>query len=461
MVTSSTDDTIAAVSSPPGRAPRGLLRLAGPDAQSILTSLVGSDCADNAFGNPRTLEEARLQHPDLPNLPVLVAAFRAPHSYTTQDLAEVQTPGHPALLERLMRAALDAGARTAQPGEFTFRAFTAGRIDLTQAEGIAATISATSDSQLQAATLLRAGRLGTFAGELVDTLGNQLALVEAGIDFVDQEDVVPVMPAQLDERIDSLADRVDHLLRRSRSWGALDALPRVVLVGAPSAGKSTLFNALLGRTRAVIDEAPGTTRDVLVEPLMLTAPNGQGVEAQLVDIAGLDRPAAALDEQVQEAAQQAVRQADVIVHVIPAEAEASALGLALPTGAAQLTVRSKADQLAAASSSDALAVSAHTGANLDALRRAIAEGIGDRGVSVSAEMLALQPRHEQALRAAAAHLIAARQLVHPQREHRQLEHTELIAGELRGALDQLAGLGGRLTPDDVLGRVFATFCIGK
>ncbi len=183
----------------------------------------------------RTLHRVRLKHPPLP---ALLAIYQAPASYTGEYVAELQVPGHPALLERLLQQAVHAGARLAEPGEFTFRGFTAGKFDLTQAEGIAATISAVSDSQLEAAALLRNGRLGTWAHDLVDALGSALALVEAGIDFVDQEDVVPITPGDLNDRLRTIADRLDELVRHSRSWGALEALPRVVLVGPPSAGKS-------------------------------------------------------------------------------------------------------------------------------------------------------------------------------------------------------------------------------
>ncbi|MFW6059531.1 MAG: tRNA modification GTPase [Phycisphaeraceae bacterium] len=446
-------DTIAAVSSPPGRSPRALIRIAGDQLRTVLRALIDGETPTT----PRTLHRVRLKNP---RLPALLTTFAAPASYTGDDLAELQVVGHPALLERLLQQTIRAGARLAEPGEFTFRAFTAGKLDLTQAEGIAATIAAISDSQLAAASLLREGKLGTFAASLVDELGNALALVEAGIDFVDQEDVVPVPPPELDARLQSLAAQLHQLLQRSRSWGALEALPRVVLVGPPSTGKSTLFNALLGRPRAVIDPAPGTTRDVLIEPMTLTAPTGQTVEVELVDIAGLDRPSAALDEQVQAAAQRAIAQADLILAVNDAPT-ANAPPIAPPVGATVLHVRTRIDQHPTPPPDDTLPVSAHTGAGLDTLRRAIAQRIGARGVSVAAEMLALQPRHEQALRNADHHLAAARDLLAPQRDAHQLTHTELIAGEMRSALDALASLGGRLSPDDVLGRVFATFCIGK
>lgn len=443
------DDTIVAVSSPPGRSSRGLIRMSGPGTRSIITRLTGADLA------PRMLTVSRLRI-GAHCFRILVSLFTAPRSYTGQDLAEIQLPGNPALLDRVLHAITALGARGAEPGEFTFRAYLAGKLDLTQAEGIAATIAATSDSQLQAAALLREGKLGQYATQLVDALGTQLALVEAGIDFTDQDDVVPIPPGRLDANLAAIAAKLDDLLSHSRSWGAIEALPRVVLVGDPSTGKSTLFNALLGRQRAVISEQPGTTRDLLAEPLTLQSENGQAVEVMLIDIAGLDEPRNYIDEQMQLAAQNAIRSADLILSI-------AARG-PLPAGVPVIELITKCDDDtddARGSPLPALRISAHTGRNLDVLRSLIAQRLGERAVSVAADMLALQPRHESALRTALSDISAARELLASQRENHAISHVELVAGALRSALDQLAGLGGTLTPDDVIGRVFATFCVGK
>ncbi len=437
-------DTIVAISSPPGRSIRGLLRFSGPHTRTILTRLLRLQPDDPRLKG-HTLSSARLHRPAIP---VLAAFFQAPRSYTGEDAAELQLPGHPALLDRVLHQAIDHGARLAEPGEFTFRAYTAGRLDLTQAEGVAATIAACSDAQLHAAAMLREGKLGRFAADLVDRLGSRLALVEAGIDFVDQEDVVPIPPGELDAALKPLETQLADLLRRARSWGAIEALPRVVLVGPPSSGKSTLFNALLSRDRAVIHAAPGTTRDAIAEPLTLIDDHGRPVEVMLVDIAGLDRADALLDRQAQQAARDAIARADLVLRI---QTDRS---FAAPT----LDIAAKADLH---DTGDDLCVSAHTGHNLDKLRSAIVHAVGSRAVSVAADSLALQPRHESALRAALESVREARRLLGPQLAAQAIDHVELIAGRLRAALDDLAGLGGQLTPDDVIGRVFATFCIGK
>ena len=396
-------------------------------------------------------------------MPALLAFFPAPRNFTGQDIAEIQVPGNPALLERLLHRVIALGARLAEPGEFTFRAYLAGKLDLTQAEGIAATIAAVSDGQLMAATMLRDGQLGRYGQDLVHELGNALALVEAGIDFVDQDDVVAIAPDKLDKRLAYVHMRLDELLLKARSWGAIEALPRVGLVGAPSAGKSTLLNALLGRTRAVISETPGTTRDVLAEPLVLKTEGGATIELMLVDIAGLDEARSVLDHDMQAAASRAIASADLLLLVADPAARGFATSTPLPSDKPTLRVRTKADLVSTASPSPEsdVIVSAHTGQGLDTLRSLIAKQLAGRATSVSADTLALQPRHESALCAARDALNKARQLVDPQRGSAALAHSELIAAGMREALDHLAGLGGELTPDDVIGRIFSTFCIGK
>ncbi len=438
--------TIAAVSSPPGRSARGLLRLSGPGSFAALDALL----AQPFSAAPHHLTPVRLADPPLPALAVRSAG---PRSYTGEDSAELQVPGHPALLERLLAQLTDQpGVRLAEPGEFTFRAYLNGKLDLTAAEGVAATIAAVSDGQLAAAGHLANGELAAFARTHVDHIGRLLALTEAGIDFVDQEDVVPITPADLAAGIAQATAALADLRRRSRSWGAVEALPRVVLAGPPSAGKSTLFNALLGRERAVVDAAAGTTRDALEEPLTLTTPGGQA-EVMLVDLAGLDATSApidALDRAARRAAHDQLSRADLLLALDDTHHPDT-------ERAACLRVHAKCDTQPAPAG--ALAVSAHTGVGIPELRRAIAQRLARRAVSVAADTLALQPRHTAALHAAADALAHAATHVAPAAH--QLHEIELVADALRTALDALAGLGGELTPDDVIGRVFATFCVGK
>ncbi len=465
MMMQRADDTIVAASSPPGRSLRGMVRLCGPDTEAVLGKLIELREGDDVERWPdRRLSpcRVRLQKHALPALAVLM---RRPATATGLDMGELQCAGHPAVLEQLIHRAVALGARPAEAGEFTYRAFVAGKLDLTQAEGVAATIAATSDSQLQAAALLRRGELGSMSQQLVDALASQIALVEAGIDFVDQDDVTLIGAAALSHEVARIAGRLDHVLSHSRSWGALEALPRVVLAGRPSVGKSTLFNALLGRQRAVMAAMPGTTRDVLAEPLALPQCRGAAasgsIEVMLVDMAGLDEPAGALDRQMQAAAQQAMTQADVVLHLFERQDDAAGLLVAAPASAAVIRVRTKVDLNHAAATDCDVAVSGVTGVGLDELRRRIVAAVGERGVSVSGDMLALQPRHAAALQHARQALAECQAMLKQQVDADALVDAELIGAVLRSAMDELAALGGQMTPDDILGRVFSTFCIGK
>ncbi len=462
--------TILAVSSPAGRSARGLIRLSGDCLKPHLSDLL------DPFPPPRTLTPTRFRLHSSPTLqggvtqdeltcPGLALFHPAPQSFTGQDVCELQVPGNPALLERILHVLLDhlpglsgvPEARLAEAGEFTQRAFAAGRIDLTRAEGIAATVTAVCDAQLQAAGWLRRGRLGQWSEELVSALAEALARVEAGIDFIDQDDVIAITPADLDRRLEAIERQLTELTRQSRPWSALQALPWVVLAGPPNAGKSTLFNALLGHRRAVTGPVAGTTRDVLTEPLQLVTGDNTA-EVMLVDLAGLARAEAELDRAMQDAAAEALRRAELVLLI----SDGSAPWIEVETAAPLLRVRTKVDaQPVPDDASCDLAVSAVAGTGLNSLRNRIEELMRQRAVSLGGQMLALQPRHEAAIRQTLRHLHEARRQIAGERDRPDLDQPELVAEPMRAALDALGELGGRMSPDDVIGQVFATFCVGK
>jgi len=471
-------DTIIACASPPGASARGLIRLSGEGAWAIVEAM------SDALHRPLPRERGVRAHRLVNGWPCLLLTFPGPRSYTGQDVIEIALPGNITLLARVVSLAIERGARQAEAGEFTARAWFNGRMTLTQAEGVAATIAAASDAQLRAARSLSGNRLGRVAADLCEQLAAALALVEAGIDFTEEEDVVAIAPAELASRLDVMLQSIDATLDRAIGSEALSALPRVVLVGPPNAGKSTLYNVLLGRSRAVISEQPGTTRDALAEPMHLDLGDPLSPEVLLIDVAGLDDSPLGFNPQMQRAAAEAIDRADLLVALDPLVEDAAAT----TSRAAEYYIsRSRAPVLVVQSKGDlagptgerggggALRVSAVTGEGLALLRRRIAEALGDRLCSPGAETLALLPRHEQLLREAHHHLAAAQEIAKPEAAARvdvynivkapaaarMLHHPELIAASMRSALDALGSLAGAVTPDDVLGRIFAGFCIGK
>ncbi len=453
-----TGDTIAAVASPPGRSARAILRLSGPLAHETLRALGAEPPAFHGDARPRCAA-ARIGF-DGRTLPALCVWSRPPHSYTGEHTAEAMVPGNPHLVDRLLRALLsNPGVRHAEPGEFTARAFLNGRLTLDQAEAVGALIGARTQGELDAAHRLRAGAPGRESLAWLEEAATLLALVEAGIDFTDQEDVVPIRTEALAARLEALRRSIERACGPAASAGLGAEAPRVALVGAPNAGKSTLFNALLGKRRAVESDEAGTTRDVLVEPLDL-APLVPGAgEVSLMDLAGLDGALAArgaLDEEAQRLAREAVARADVLICCDPQgrfrEVHLDA------SHAAVIRIRTKAD-LPGETAHGALPVCALDGRGLDALRRAIADCAFAREARGASEQ-ALIPRRRLAMaRAARACAAAIESLDDPGAP--TLTRPEIVAQTLREAVEALGELSGRLHPDDIIGRIFAAFCVGK
>lgn len=456
MGPSAEHDTIAAICTPPGRSARSAVRVSGPGAPDAVARLVAPD--HDAPPWRRALRRVRVRIGPARELPALLATFDARASYTGEPVAELQLPGNPTLLDRVLGSLVaHEGVRQANPGEFTLRAFLNGRITIEQGEGVAMIIAARNDEELAAGRRLLAGETGSAYTRLADDLAGALALVEAGVDFTDQEDVVAIAPDVLLARLRGLLARIDALLPAVRVGEASEALPVVALVGAPNAGKSTLFNALLGRRRAVVADEPGTTRDALRERIDL--PIGAG-GAVLVDLAGLDEAVGrrtGADRAAQQAARRVIDEADVLVVCDPA-GRFDGVG-PLPEGRTALRVRTKADLPSNSSAGgEALAVCALDGWNVEALRRAIADAA--TGAATGGDLL-IAPRHARALSRARESVHAAAGLVEPSSSARHVASPELVAQAMREALDALGEIAGRVPPDDVIGRIFAGFCVGK
>ena len=442
--------TIVARASAAGRSRRGVVRLSGPHTADALARILDDpDHTPGAHKAAIRLGERRL--------PCLLLRFAPGRSYTGEDGAEIQLPGNPALIDRVIAAMLETETvRLANPGEFTARAYLSGRLTAEQAEGVMSVIAARSDAELDASRRLLEGETGAEYARLADELATLLALVESGIDFVEEEGVVPIARDELLSRLRALIERIDALTSGADGREHRRAETRVVLAGPANAGKSTLFNALLGRERAVVFKTAGTTRDAVDEPLDL----GPGEPTVLLtDIAGLDDALTArspIDARAQSLARDVIGRADVVLLCDPAGAfETHGLDL---REKAVLRVRTKGDLPTDGPTGD-LSVCALDGWNLEALKRAIADAALGAGSSADVSMAVL-PRHARALTGARAHIDGALAHVHTGTAD-ALDDPELVASALRAALDSTAELAGEISPDDVLGRIFATFCIGK
>jgi tRNA modification GTPase len=396
----------------------------------------------------------------------LVTVFHAPHSYTGDDLVEIAAHGSPVILEALLRGALAVAerlqiqVRLANPGEFTQRAFVAGRLDLTQAEAVHDLIAAQTLDQARVAAQQLGGALSRRVAPAKEQLLHLIALLEAGMDFasgeLDDVDVVP--PEQIAAAIEGVRAPLAALAATFERGQLLRNGAAIALVGAPNAGKSSLFNRLLERERAIVTPIAGTTRDTLEETLALG-----GIPLRLIDTAGLR---AAAGDEVEalgmERTQEALADADIVLYiddVSQREGAVSAALLAAVSGRPHLIVQNKVDlrpDLAnsAESVDAAIRTSALTGTGLEELRAAILAKLQAHG-SVGETGLLNNVRQQQAVTATLAALEAAAAA-----NQQGLPH-ELILVDLHTALRALDSLTGATTTDDIMGRIFSTFCIGK
>jgi tRNA modification GTPase len=484
----SPSDTIVALSSPATPCARIVLRLSGNHATHCARTLIESIAAPSATTPPIHGWEAGARRVRLLvrglRFPAWAYVFRAPRSYTGEDVVELHIPGNPLLARMTIEDLLSAGARQAEPGEFTARAYFNGRLDLTAAEGVAALVSASNENELRAARQLLAGELARRLTPIMDRLAETLALLEVEIDFSDEE-VTFLQRAEVETRLTALAAELQTLIAQSARFERLSHEPRIVLVGRPNAGKSTLLNALAGRQRAVVSPVAGTTRDVLSAEVNL--PGGRVTVLDVAGIEEMDAPADEIERSMRERALRAVEEADVVVLVRDDEKD----DLVLPRQP-DLIVHTKADlrsspplppgevarphgragegapegsqaQLAAErpltptlsrrerGQEGVCIVSAWTGEGMQALRTRLSTLAF--GPASDGSTLALNARHVQAIETATAALTRARGV---------LDHgPEVIALELRDALDALGSILGVVTPDELLGRIFSRFCIGK
>ena len=488
-----TSDTIVAIATPAGPGGIGVVRLSGPDAHGVACQVITHRKAleprratftrvvqalrdgKNGSNEPGRTHQAHREETGRPIDQVVVTYFPAPASYTGEDVVELSAHGSPVVLAEIVKTAIECGARLAARGEFTLRAFLNGRIDLPQAEAVADLIDASTPLQARAAFDQLNGTITQAIAQIDATLFDLIARLEASVDFPD-EGYHFVTPSALGEALDDLIARTGALVAGATRGRLLREGVQIAIVGQPNVGKSSLFNALVGTSRAIVADQPGTTRDLVTETIDL-----EGLRATLIDTAGLRTSHDLVESEGVRRAEQAARTGDVVLFVAdrsvpwPGRDEcAHMLGLledddGLSRGTRRiLTVANKADLPAAWTSlemalagelvggaSDVVEVSATTGAGVDELRRRITAALDfemrERPAMTNVRHIALVERAEAAFARARAAVGASGGAI----------SEEFVLVDLQEARDAFGEVVGRRAPEDVLERIFSTFCIGK
>ncbi len=451
----SLDDTIVAVGTPLGEGGIGIIRMSGPEAPAILRRLVAPTRSGEWL--PWRLRHGRVVEPDTgaPVDEVLAVWMAPPRTYTRQDVAEIHCHGGMVALGRVLDLCLRAGARLAEPGEFTLRAFLNGRLDLAQAEAVLDVVRAKSRAGLRLAMGQLEGKLSARVSAVRGQLVEALAHVEAAIDFPDDE----IPPCDLPALLGGAAAELDALLAGAGQGMAYRQGLRTAIVGRPNVGKSSLLNALLRAERAIVAPIPGTTRDTVEESAVIG-----GMPLVLVDTAGLTDTADPVERLGVERSRAALDAADLVLWVLdgsqPPTAQDQAIA-GLVEGRAGVLVVNKCD-LPRAPGHEALApgwrgvqVSALTGQGLASLEQAVLDTVLAGRVQAGQEPLVSRPRHADALRRAREHVAAAA------RAHAEGWPDDCIAIDLRAAAAALGEITGETVSEDLVVRIFSSFCVGK
>lgn len=445
-------ETIAAIATPPGRGGVGMVRVSGGLVQAIAAGVLG-DVPQPRHAALRIFRDADGEMLD----GGLALYFPAPNSFTGEDVLELHGHGGPVVMDMLLARVLELGARTAEPGEFTQRAFLNDKIDLTQAEAIADLIDSGSSQAARAALRSLQGEFSVAVHSLTEAVTETRMHVEAAIDFPEEE-VDFLADTVLHERIASAIDLCEQITARAQQGALLREGMTVVIAGRPNAGKSSLLNRLAGYDAAIVTDIPGTTRDVLRERIHI-----DGMPLHIADTAGLRDDADVVEAEGIRRARNEMIRADRILYVIDAtrllddesmRAELSALPAETPVSVVINKVdlanaRSRYEQ----SQPPRIHLSATTGEGVDLLREHLKECMGFQGAGTGT--ISARRRHLDALNRADAHLHEA------QRQLKDRRAGELMAEELRQAQQCLGEITGEFTPDDLLGRIFTSFCIGK
>ena len=446
------EDTIVAVATPAGRGGIGVVRLSGSRAREIAANLL--QFPHGGTWEPWRARLAQFLGRDGAALDEVIATFfEKPRSYTSEDMVELACHGAPVVLRHVLERALDGGARLAEPGEFTLRAYVNGRIDLPQAEAVRDLIEATTLFQARVAARQTGGSVSRLLAPVKEKLLELIALLEAGIDFA-EDDVSVASTEEILHRLAPVGEGVTRLAA-SFAYGHLvrDGLA-LAIVGRPNVGKSSLFNKLLERNRAIVTDIPGTTRDLISESAEIG-----GIPVKLYDTAGIRAGSELVESLGIERSYQAMADADLTLVVVdlsqpvlPADrdlmAHASAQGRWLLVG-------NKSDLSRATELAEAIAVSALTGEGVERLRCEILNQVAGEGAWTAETGFITSLRHERLLRESAEYLEKAKEAASAGIPH------EMLLLDLYAALRPLDAITGATTADDILNRIFSTFCIGK
>jgi tRNA modification GTPase len=454
------DDTIAAIATPVGEGGLAVIRLSGPRARSIVDQCfvpAGRSALKPSAAPTHTIHYGHIVRNGRNVDEVLVAVLLAPRTFTREDVVEITCHGGILPAKAVLDSVLAQGARLAEPGEFTRRAFLNGRLDLAQAEAVADVIHSRTELALRAAHEQLAGKLSQRINQLRDDVLKTLAHVEAHIDFPD-EDIAPDTKDQLLGRLDRGVAFMDELLRTAHEGQILRRGIRAAIVGRPNAGKSSLLNQLLGHDRAIVSPIPGTTRDTIEE----TA-NIRGLPVIFIDTAGLREARDEIEAEGIRRSRQSLQSAEFILHVLDASeplTPADENFLAEFAGRKRILVRNKSDlpsrlQLPPAAPVPVVEVCCLTGKGIEALKDAIKELVWSGEINVEMLQVMINSRHQDALNRARSATVRAGAAL------RGGETLELAAMELRIGVNAIGEIVGKTTTEDLLDMIFSQFCIGK
>ncbi len=452
------DDTIAAIATPLGEGGLAVVRLSGERALAIADECfvpVGKSSLKPTAAPTHTIHYGRIERNDKVIDEVLVAVMRAPRTFTREDVVEITCHGGLLPVKLILDAVLAGGARLAEPGEFTKRAFLNGRIDLAQAEAVADLIHARTELALSAANEQLAGKLSQRINQLRDDLIKTLAHVEAHIDFPD-EDIAPDTKSQLLQRLDGGVAFMNELLKTANEGQILRRGVRTAIIGRPNAGKSSLLNQLLGHDRAIVSPMPGTTRDTIEE----TA-NIRGLPVVFIDTAGLREAGDEIEAEGIRRSRESISRAEIILHVVdgsePLTPEDEKHLEEVTTGK-RLVICNKADlpqRLQLPSGVNSVAVSCVTGRGLEDVKDAIRNCIWSGEIKAEMLQVMINSRHQEALRRAHS---ATERAIEALRTGLTLE---LVAMDLRIAMNAVGEIVGKTSTEDLLDSIFSQFCLGK